>query len=292
MPLTSVPFFDTLKLSCSSNHRGTPFARVLLTGGAGAVPAGGATHAVPGRFRASSRPAPGPVCEVLAALAPGRVLPSAPGNSRKRGPELSEATGLMQVPRWSAGRRARPAKRTNGTQCVGWSVGARPRLIARHWLDAPFGAPPPSFVTGGGSGSRFSCLVVGKARVRPRRENAVACPAPERRTLSSLRGERASRPSLTGYGDEAIQGAVPLPLDCFASLAMTNEESLPTAVGMTPLRSGQREVHGATTAPRATPASETSPRGRPAASPARRRRIRRAAIARHTTAWCRGCPAI
>src|ERR1700685_2215552 len=35
------------------------------------------------------RPAWLPVREVLAALAPGRVLPFAPGDSRKRGPEPS-----------------------------------------------------------------------------------------------------------------------------------------------------------------------------------------------------------
>jgi len=44
------------------------------------------------RTRAASgidRPALRPVREVLAALAPGRVLPFAPGDSRKRGPKLS-----------------------------------------------------------------------------------------------------------------------------------------------------------------------------------------------------------
>jgi hypothetical protein len=54
-------------------------------GGARAVPAGGFAP----RSRAASgtdRPALRPVCEELAALAPGRVLPFAPGNSRKRGP--------------------------------------------------------------------------------------------------------------------------------------------------------------------------------------------------------------
>ena len=54
-----------------------------------AVPAGGARNPALGRLRASYRPALRPVREVLAALAPGRVLPFAPGNSRKRGPELS-----------------------------------------------------------------------------------------------------------------------------------------------------------------------------------------------------------
>src|SRR5262249_45733635 len=58
--------------------------------GARAVPAGEARNFAPGRLRASYRPALRPAREVLAALAPGRVLPFAPGNSRKRGPELSQ----------------------------------------------------------------------------------------------------------------------------------------------------------------------------------------------------------
>ena len=48
-----------------------------------------------GRLRASTRPALRPVREVLAALAPGRVLPFAPGNSRKRGPELSQGVKAL-----------------------------------------------------------------------------------------------------------------------------------------------------------------------------------------------------
>src|SRR5260370_42009351 len=59
-----------------------------------AVPAGGLRNPALGRLRASNRPALRPVREVLAALAPGRVLPFAPGNSRKRGPELSQASKL------------------------------------------------------------------------------------------------------------------------------------------------------------------------------------------------------
>jgi hypothetical protein len=57
--------------------------------GARAVPAGGTTHSALGRLRGPARPALRPVREELAALAPGRVLPFAPGGSRKRGPELS-----------------------------------------------------------------------------------------------------------------------------------------------------------------------------------------------------------
>src|SRR5271166_908395 len=63
-----------------------------------AVPAGEARNFAPGRLRASYRPALGSVCEVLAALAPGRVLPFAPGNFRKRGPGLSRrATALVSA---------------------------------------------------------------------------------------------------------------------------------------------------------------------------------------------------
>jgi hypothetical protein len=50
---------------------------------------------------ASSRPALRPVREVLAALASGRVLPFAPGESRKLGPELNAER------RWRVDRKAR-----------------------------------------------------------------------------------------------------------------------------------------------------------------------------------------
>ena len=63
--------------------------------GARAVPAGEARNFAPGRLRASTRPALRPACEVLAALAPGRVLPFAPGNSRKRGPGLSQGVTAL-----------------------------------------------------------------------------------------------------------------------------------------------------------------------------------------------------
>ena len=84
---------------------------------------------------------------MLAALAPGRGLPFAPGNSRKRGPELSQgvkalasaaverrkASGLPSIARFRAPR-----------------IGRRQRLSVwrGHWLDAPLGAPLPSFLGG------------------------------------------------------------------------------------------------------------------------------------------------
>jgi hypothetical protein len=65
------------------------FPEGMPEGWSGSGPRGRNCQSAPGRLRASSRPALRPVREVLAALAPGRVLPFAPGNSRKRGPELS-----------------------------------------------------------------------------------------------------------------------------------------------------------------------------------------------------------
>ncbi len=64
-------------------------------GWSGSGPRGRNCQSAPGRLWASSRPALRPVCEVLAALAPGRVLPFAPGNSRKRGPELSQGVRAL-----------------------------------------------------------------------------------------------------------------------------------------------------------------------------------------------------
>src|SRR5208282_4283807 len=58
-------------------------------------PRGRNCQSAPGRLRASSRPALRPVREVLAALAPGRVLPFAPGNPRKRGPKLSQGVKAL-----------------------------------------------------------------------------------------------------------------------------------------------------------------------------------------------------
>ncbi len=67
-----------------------------------------------------------PVCEVLAALVPGRVLPFAPGDSRKRGPEsVAEDEKLLAQPWWSAERRAgssfkEPAPRPATGAVSGW----------------------------------------------------------------------------------------------------------------------------------------------------------------------------
>ena len=171
--LTCVPKIDTKPTSCSSNHRGTPFARVLLIGGAGAVPAGGATHAVPGRFRASSRPALGPVCEVLAALAPGRVLPFAPGNSRKRGPELSEAIRLCKC-RGGAPEGERPPPVPSPAS--GGGKVARGRVPSDTALvGCAFRRSASLFRRRGRIWKSLSCLVVGKARARTNNAPRECC---------------------------------------------------------------------------------------------------------------------
>jgi hypothetical protein len=102
------------------------------TNGARAVPAGEARNFAPGRLRASSRPTLRSVCEVLAALAPGRVLPFAPGNSRKRGPELSQSLRAFGERRGGAPRGERSP------------LGSLPRPPARLQDIAPTGAPLPS----------------------------------------------------------------------------------------------------------------------------------------------------
>src|SRR4029077_7507985 len=110
---------------------------VTADDGARAVPAGGLRNPALGRLRASNRPALGPVREVLAALAPGRVLPFAPGNSRKRGPELSRGSKL--------GERRGGAPRGERA----YRLSPLPRPQTRPWLEAPIGAPPPFVLWGG-----------------------------------------------------------------------------------------------------------------------------------------------
>src|SRR5579864_1759395 len=94
----------------------------VLIDGAAAVPARGLVT----RSRAASatdRPALRPVCEELTALAPGRVLPFAPGDSRKRGAEaeprgksLGECRG--GAPRGERARSALRRQRRNGVARV------------------------------------------------------------------------------------------------------------------------------------------------------------------------------
>src|ERR1700683_1248626 len=95
-----------------------------------------------GRLRGPARPALGPVREELAALAPGRVLPFAPGGSRKRGPGLSQEVKALA----SAAVERREALRTSQVvcaDCVNLSAaqGARRASQARSLQFAPFGAP-------------------------------------------------------------------------------------------------------------------------------------------------------
>jgi len=85
--------------------------RVLLVAAAGAAPARGPTQSAPGGFGAPLvRHVP--VREELAALAPGRVLPFAPGDSRKRGPKLSR--GATPANAAVERRKASAAGRTRG----------------------------------------------------------------------------------------------------------------------------------------------------------------------------------
>ena len=93
--------------------------RVLLVAAAGAAPARGPTQSAPGGFGAPLvRHVP--VREELAALAPGRVLPFAPGDSRKRGPKLSR--GATPANAAVERRKASAAGRTRGfaRSAEGW----------------------------------------------------------------------------------------------------------------------------------------------------------------------------
>jgi hypothetical protein len=93
--------------------------RVLLVAAAGAAPARGLTQSAPGGFGAPLvRHVP--VREELAALAPGRVLPFAPGDSRKRGPKLSR--GATPANAAVERRKASAAGRTRGfaRSAEGW----------------------------------------------------------------------------------------------------------------------------------------------------------------------------
>jgi len=90
-----------------------------------AVPVGEARNFAPGQLRASSRPALWPACEVLAALAPGTVIPG----SAARG--WAEGFALWRAP-WSAERRAVLRKDRCRTRWCGSKT------------FAPTGAPLPS----------------------------------------------------------------------------------------------------------------------------------------------------
>jgi hypothetical protein len=105
------------------------------------------SQTAPGRLRASYRPALGPVCEVLAALAPGMVLPFAPGNSRKRGPGLSqEVKALVSAAverREASGPRRDRARARKRDQVATSDCVARPQDMRLPALRLP------SFFAGG-----------------------------------------------------------------------------------------------------------------------------------------------
>jgi hypothetical protein len=130
------------------------FARVLLKAERGRFPRAQRYTARAGGF--GHRPVRHlPVCEVLAALVPERVLPFASGGSRKRGPEPSRGSNLGAVPRWSAERRACPSLpsrhsgRTSGQGARRTAAGLRQRreLVCGDADSeaASIGAPPPFF---------------------------------------------------------------------------------------------------------------------------------------------------
>ncbi len=122
----------------------------VLIDGAAAVPARGLVT----RSRAASatdRPALRPACEELTALAPGRVLPFAPGDSRKRGPKLSQEVKALASAAAERREASAPEARCGGNVATAWRAprpkraqavtsGRVARLVMRK---APVGAPPP-----------------------------------------------------------------------------------------------------------------------------------------------------
>jgi hypothetical protein len=138
------------------------------------VPAGVARNHAPGRLRASSRPALRPVCEVLAALASGRVLPFAPDGSRKRGPKLSR--GVKALARPAVERREASGSRwgrSRARRCGSCKV--RLSALRLPSLFFPFVA--------------FRNRLPELGRIKPRRENGLSLRAPAKPAGSSLRRE-------------------------------------------------------------------------------------------------------
>ena len=140
------------------------FPEGMPEGWSGSGPRGRNCQSAPGRLRASSRPALRPVREVLAALAPGRVLPFAPGNSRKRGPELSR--GVRALAKCRSGAPEGERAPTFGALPRPCTFRRRRLAVWRgHWLDAPLGAPLPSLLRmilrGEGSESKGLCCCGG-----------------------------------------------------------------------------------------------------------------------------------
>ena len=152
------------------------FARVLLKAERGRFPRAQRYTARAGGF--GHRPVRHlPVCEVLAALVPERVLPFASGGSRKRGPEPSRGSNLGAVPRWSAERRACPSLpsrhsgRTSGQGARRTAAGLRQRreLVCGDADSeaASIGAPPPFFweAVRGYSLPKLGCVRIARTRL-------------------------------------------------------------------------------------------------------------------------------
>ena len=155
---------------------------------------------------ATDRPALRPACEELTALAPGRVLPFAPGDSRKRGPKLSQEVKALASAAAERREASAPEARCGGNVAVAWraprpkhrqavtSVGVA-RLVMRK---APVGAPPPFYFFRGQSFRAVAWQDSG-ANKKTRRENSEARPVPLTLRCSARSAEpRRARPRRLG----------------------------------------------------------------------------------------------
>src|SRR5579864_882422 len=132
-----------------------PFMRVLLSGGASAVPAGGATHSAPGRLRTpplrhydwGARSSLEGACRsVKNCCKCSQTRPEAepgvkPGECRGGAPRGERARSALRRQRRTCVARAAPEAPTSGNA---WRCGAVSNAYA------PVGAPPPSFYLPGG----------------------------------------------------------------------------------------------------------------------------------------------
>src|SRR5579859_1843089 len=138
-----------------------------------AVPARGLVA----RTRAASatdRPALRPVCEELTALAPGRVLPFAPGDSRKRGPKLSQEVKALASAAAERREASAPEARCGGNVAIAWRAPrpervatVTPQCVARLLTMRLSALRLPFFIW------RQLLQWRGKARARTRRENEI-----------------------------------------------------------------------------------------------------------------------
>jgi len=121
-----------------------------------------------------------PVCQVLAALAPGRVLPFAPGNSRKRGPGRVGGSNLRRMTAVERRKARAPPLRPRGFRgraamvLAASEAGFRPSAAGMRFpVDAPNGAPLPSYK--GAVRKGFHNVAWTNSDAKARRENGKAC---------------------------------------------------------------------------------------------------------------------